>query len=878
MLSYTSATTGQSAQGAARLPYLPGLDGLRAIAVTAVLLYHGGLNLRGGFLGVESFFVLSGFLITALLLAEWRRQGRVSLTGFWLRRARRLLPALFLLLAATLLYTIVALPWKTAEVRGDVVAALGYVTNWHLVFSQQSYFDAAVRPPLLRHLWSLAVEEQFYLLWPLLFSAGMRYVRAKGLLLLTLAMAAASVALMALLYRPGADPSRVYYGTDTRAAGLLLGAALALAWTPERRPGDRTRGVGRILDLAGLLGLGGLIAAYFRVYEQQTSLYRGGFALVALCTAVVIMAITHPDARLTPAALGWQPLRWIGLRSYGIYLWYWPVFQVTRPYLDVPLRGWPLLLLRLAIIGVLVEFSYRWIELPVRGGAIKRTWRAASARRGMIAIHRNGRLLGRRWLLLPLGCALLLAGALWLARMDAPRAAAPLAVSPRGAAASGPIHTPAPATVTASPKASPAPAGAMRPATNPTAILPAPVAAKPTTVAASSSTTTSPETPPAASGARPRAATPRPDVSPSPAGQAPLDPALAKELQRLLDDTVADGFVPGAVLSVSMPGYLPWSGASGVADRQRDLPMQPDTLVRIGSVTKMFTAAVVLQLAQEGKIDLDAPIGVWLPDIVQFADTTTVRQLLSHRSGIFDYLEDPQFYVEAYQNPQHTYTPGELVAMVDQLGAAFKPGTAGAWKYASTNYVILGMLVEKVTGRPLAQEMRRRIFDPLKLTHTFFAPNDAIEGALAEGYIDASNRADVSMTFVYATGNIISTADDLRRFADNLLGGRLLSPATRTMMATLVDTGGAYGMPELQYGLGLMGARLNVGPRPDGTRRPDEASTVLGHIGGIAGFRSAVWWAPESSVTIALGLNQADIDPNLLARDVMKAILTWQGR
>jgi CubicO group peptidase (beta-lactamase class C family) len=188
------------------------------------------------------------------------------------------------------------------------------------------------------------------------------------------------------------------------------------------------------------------------------------------------------------------------------------------------------------------------------------------------------------------------------------------------------------------------------------------------------------------------------------------------------------------------------------------------------------------------------------------------------------------------------------------------------------------MLVEQVTGRTLAQEMRQRIFDPLGLLHTYFAPDEPVEGTVALGYIDDSDRANVSMTFVYATGNIISTAGDLQRFIDGLFDDRLLKPESRAMMEALVETGGAYDMPELEYGLGLMRARLNVGPSPDGDPRPAEISTVLGHIGGVAGFRTAAWHVPESDITITISLNQADIDPNLLARDVLDQILTWQGR
>src|ERR687886_1892219 len=237
----------------ARVPYLPGLDGLRAIAVAAVLLYHADLAwIPGGFLGVEVFFVISGYLITALLLAEWRKRERLDLRSFWLRRARRLLPALLLLLLATLTTFVLFLPGEVAKVRGDALSALGYVTNWYFILRQQSYFEVIGRPSPLLHLWSLAIEEQFYLVWPPLLLLLLRRWEKRGALVVALAGSLASAVLMALLFRPGADPSRVYYGTDTRAAGLLFGAALACVWAPWR---DRERAAMRLspaLDGAGL--------------------------------------------------------------------------------------------------------------------------------------------------------------------------------------------------------------------------------------------------------------------------------------------------------------------------------------------------------------------------------------------------------------------------------------------------------------------------------------------------------------------------------------------------------------------------------------------------------------------------------------------------
>ena len=383
-----------------RLPFMPGLDGLRALAVVAVLLYHAGLAwLPGGFLGVEVFFVISGYLITALLVTEWRQRGRIDLKTFWIRRARRLLPALYLVVAATLAYAVIFFPEEVAGLRGDAISAFGYFTNWYLIFGNESYFEAMGRPSLLRHLWSLAVEEQFYLLWPpvvaLGASLGARRWRLRRLAFVSLVISGLSALLMALLYVPEVDPSRIYYGTDTRAAGLLVGAALAFAW----RPGERTyregcarlarlRGSGAsgrlrrrwgwtlpaLLDLVGLAALGWLVIFCLRLDEFQPALYKGGFLAVSLTTAALIATLAHPHSRVGRLLLGWRPLRWIGERSYGIYLWHWPVFMVTRPGLDVPLEGPKLLVLRLAVTVVLAHLSFRYVEEPIRSGALGRAY------------------------------------------------------------------------------------------------------------------------------------------------------------------------------------------------------------------------------------------------------------------------------------------------------------------------------------------------------------------------------------------------------------------------------------------------------------------------------------------------------------------------
>jgi peptidoglycan/LPS O-acetylase OafA/YrhL len=386
----------QDTQGK-RLGYLPGLDGLRALAVIAVILYHADLGWApGGFLGVEIFFVISGYLITSLLLVEWQTRGQIDFKNFWLRRARRLLPALYLVIASVLTFAVLFLPDEVASLRGDALAALGYATNWYFILVHKSYFATIGRPSLFQHLWSLAVEEQFYVLWPLLLTLLLKLFQPRRAVFLVIAGALASTALMALLYQPDVDPSRIYYGTDTRAAGLLAGAALAFLWKPwlgQKEPWRKKkkprrfqkkgwRPDARWLDVLGLAALAALVVECLRISEFDPLLYQGGFALVSLTTLVVIAAAVHPRARLGEGLLGRQPLRWIGQRSYGIYLWHYPIFMVTRPQLDVPLDGLPLLALRLAATFVIAELSYRLVETPIRSGAIERAWQGLTQARG----------------------------------------------------------------------------------------------------------------------------------------------------------------------------------------------------------------------------------------------------------------------------------------------------------------------------------------------------------------------------------------------------------------------------------------------------------------------------------------------------------------
>jgi peptidoglycan/LPS O-acetylase OafA/YrhL len=343
--------------------YLPGLDGLRALAVLAVLAYHARPDwLPGGFLGVEVFFVISGFIITRSLLQEWRDASRISLGAFWLRRARRLLPALFLLLLAVLGYAALFEPRAVAALRADLLAALAYVTNWRLILAGQSYFEAFEKPSMLRHLWSLAVEEQFYVVWPIFLAVCLPILKKNMTLLLIVAGAIAAAVAMALLYEPGKDASRVYYGTDTRASGLLLGAALAFVLSEGARNGRLG------IAVAGIAGLAGLAFAVSTLEETSTFLYRGGFFAVGLLSCAAILALVRPGrmSRIVSCA----PLRWLGVRSYGIYLWHWPVFLLTWP----DQASIVIVAAQVVAVVLIAALSYHYLERPVREGALNRLW------------------------------------------------------------------------------------------------------------------------------------------------------------------------------------------------------------------------------------------------------------------------------------------------------------------------------------------------------------------------------------------------------------------------------------------------------------------------------------------------------------------------
>ena len=391
---------------------MPGLDGLRAIAVLAVIAYHLDFGWApGGLLGVGVFFTLSGYLITDLLLGTRAATGSLKLGEFWIRRARRLLPALFLMIVVVVAWVTLFERSFLPGLRSDVIAATFYVSNWWNIAREASYFARFGPPPPLEHLWSLAVEEQFYLIWPWLVWLGLRLTLkrsvAAGVTLtgLALALSTASVIAMWVLYEPGIDPTRVYEGTDTRAFGLLIGAALAMVWPSRSLSATLATRPRVLLDGVGVAGLLIIALSIWRTSEYSPFLYHGGLLLLTIGTTATVAALAHP-ASLLGVAVGWAPLRWIGVRSYGIYLWHWPIIVLTAPSLDQK----PTLTLQVCQVAatiIVAALSWRFVEEPIRRGALGRLWgklksgawrRPASSRR-----HRRRRLAGSAVALVAVG-------------------------------------------------------------------------------------------------------------------------------------------------------------------------------------------------------------------------------------------------------------------------------------------------------------------------------------------------------------------------------------------------------------------------------------------------------------------------------------------
>jgi peptidoglycan/LPS O-acetylase OafA/YrhL len=363
------------------LGYQPALDGLRAVAVALVIAYHLGYSgVAGGYIGVEVFFVLSGWLVCALLMNEHQRTGRIALGSFWMRRVRRLLPAIALVTAGTVAVASLAQPERLAELRTQGVAALAYHLNWRLIVDQQSYFEAAGGPSALEHLWSLSIEEQFYLVFPLLCGLVLTRWSRKVAVAVALGGAVAATVLRLALYEPGADPSRVYFGTDTRAAGLLLGVALGVFWTPNRlRPHTSPRFTAALDGVA--LAAAAVLAWYtVGLDEHRPAAFQEGFTAAQVATLVLIAVAVYPAPTWTVVLLSARPLRWVGQRSYGIYLFHWPVIVFLSSAPGEQPEGPRTVAVQVALTVGLAALSYRFVEQPVRTRGLVSVMRGAAAR------------------------------------------------------------------------------------------------------------------------------------------------------------------------------------------------------------------------------------------------------------------------------------------------------------------------------------------------------------------------------------------------------------------------------------------------------------------------------------------------------------------
>ena len=356
------------------IQYIPAIDGLRAVAVAAVILYHLGFSwIPGGFLGVDLFFVISGYVITRLLLDSIERSGGLDLRGFYKARARRLLPPMIFMIVVTAFYITI---WAQDSVKRfvtDIPFALTGTINWWLVAKEQDYFEAIGRPPLLQHTWSLAVESQFYLVWPVILLLVLKRFGKKVIPFAALLIALISASLLfyvSLQLDASSDVSHIYFGTDTHSVGLFLGAALAVSWIPQNFKSEVSARAQNFIDLIGVFGLTGILATFLLIDESSPTAYKIAFPLAAIFGVAIITSIVHPASRFAPILQN-RVLLWIGERSYAIYLWHWVIFQISRPRVDIDGQDWALVAVRILIVLALADISLKLVELPIRSGAVE---------------------------------------------------------------------------------------------------------------------------------------------------------------------------------------------------------------------------------------------------------------------------------------------------------------------------------------------------------------------------------------------------------------------------------------------------------------------------------------------------------------------------
>ena len=374
--------------------HIASIDGLRAIAVTAVVLYHLGISwIPGGFLGVDLFFVISGYVITRLILDSINQSSALDLRAFYAARLRRIYPAFIFMVVCTVIFIGVWAPEAIKRFLSDLPYALTGSINWLLVARHQDYFEAIGRPPLLQHTWSLAVELQFYLIWPIILLTVLKYFGKKNIARIALLIAITSGVTLFLVslqldQSNAQQVSHIYFGTDTHSLGLFLGSALAVSWIPQNLSADIEKRAQDVIDAIGVIGLLGLITAFLFIDESNASLYRIAFPLAGIFGCLVIISLVHPASRFAPL-ISSAPFRWIGQCSYGIYIWHWVIFQVTRPSVDLTGQSWALYLARVLLVLALADISLRWVEIPFRQGMVQNWFRGMKYRSAKVKLRQQ---------------------------------------------------------------------------------------------------------------------------------------------------------------------------------------------------------------------------------------------------------------------------------------------------------------------------------------------------------------------------------------------------------------------------------------------------------------------------------------------------------